>query len=158
MTKRTPEERYRHAFWCWLLEHAEQKLPLHDGRKPGYWTRQSGSLPVSGVGFDYVLGRASTGLELYLQRDAAEENLAIFALLERQKEAIEAAFGAELVWAPLLNRTGCRVRFAIEEGGWEDPGSWPVAIPATVDAMVRFSAVLTDPVLACARQVLEDGR
>jgi len=156
MKVRTPEERFRHAFWCWLLEHAAHKLPLHAGRKPGYWRHQSAGLSVSGVGFDYVLGRTHTGLELYLQRKDAAENAAIFDGLLGQRSAIEAAFDAELEWAALPNRTGCRIRYRIEQGGWEDPGGWPVAIPATVDAMVRFSGVLTEPALACARLVLED--
>jgi hypothetical protein len=151
---RSHEERYRHAFWCWLLEHAEQKLSLHSGRKPGYWRHQSASLSVPGVGFDYVLRRRNTAVELYLQRKDPDENQALFEQLLLQKTTLEQSFGAELEWAPLPRRTGCRIRFQLNLGGWEDPGRWPVVIPVTVDTMVRFSATLTVPVLECATTTL----
>ena len=57
---RTEEERFRHSFWCWLLEHAAQKLDLHADRTPGHHRQQSAALPVPGVGFDYVLRREDT--------------------------------------------------------------------------------------------------
>ena len=155
---RTEEERFRHSFWCWLLEHAAQKLDLHADRTPGHHRQQSAALPVPGVGFDYVLRREDTAVELYLQREARAENEAIFDRLCGHQQALEAQIGHPLIWDRLPDRTGCRVRWRIHAGGWQDPGTWPAAIPATADAMVIFSGALTAPVLECARAVLSPER
>lgn len=114
------------------------------------------SLPVSGVGFDHVLGRETTAVALYIQRTAGSENDSIFDHLFMASAQIETTFRHTLVWDRLPNRTGCRVRWKRHHGGWTDPGSWREVIPATVDAMVAFSGVLTAPVLTSAESVLRE--
>jgi hypothetical protein len=47
--------------------------------------------------------------ELYLDTGNAEETTAVYDLLERQRQDVEAAFGDQLEWDPLPGKRACRI-------------------------------------------------
>jgi len=57
------------------------------------------------------------GVEIYLAGERAKER---YAILERNRAAIEQAFGGELDWQPLPDRIASRVRCVLEDADWQD--------------------------------------
>jgi hypothetical protein len=84
-------------------------------------------------------------VELYIDRgkDSDEENKQIFDQLHANREAIEQAFGATLLWERLEGRRACRISYTRQEGGYRSPEEqWPEIQDKTIQDMDRFEKAL----------------
>lgn len=117
-TKKELGERYiiRHRFWAELLERAKEKTKLHAAISPSHYGWIGTGAGKRGLGFNYVVRRHQTDVELYIARgkDAEEENKSIFDSLAASREAVEAAFGESLEWERLEGKRACRISKYIE--------------------------------------------
>ena len=89
----------------------------------------------------YVIGMHDVRVELYIDRQNAEENKSIFDRLHQHREAIDRAFGEPLDWQRLDDKQACRIKRETTVGGYRSPEEeWPRLIGWMVDAMVRLEA------------------
>ena len=83
-----------------------------------------------------------TRAELYIDAPDSRENKSVFDALYANRAAIDAEFGAPLVWQRLDDKRASRISFAVP-GGWVDVSTWPSAIDRAVGAMQRLYKTLS---------------
>lgn len=154
------ELKQRHAlrltFWEQALEaFANSGCRLYDNISPGKDHWLSAGSGISGVTFHLIFAKSEVRVELYMSRKQAEANRFVFDRLEAQKAAIEADFGAPLIWQPLPNRKACRIHYAKPVDGY-DKANWPEMIRWLVEHMTRLEKALKGP-LDEVRQALKQA-
>lgn len=137
-------------FWSLFIERSRAKTDK--------WARRSNTdrnalagcrLARTGFELNAVAKGDEVRAECYIQiPEGGEVTNKAYHLLERNKEAIERAFGGPLDWQELPdNDNSCRIckTFA---GGWKSPESeWPEILDATIDALLRLETALKDPIM-----------
>ncbi len=138
----------RTTWWKTLLTNPMAKRHAHLTPKPTLYFEARWGAP--GLRLTYVISQTENGVELFIGRGNAEENLSVFDVLLAQRGAIEAAFGGALIWDRMEGKNGCRVR-AWFQGGYRAPESqWAAIQDRQVDAMRRLELAFT-PLMASVR-------
>lgn len=149
--RHSEEQRARdnHKFWGEFLPKANAVSALHQNVSPSkvHWI----STTSHGLGFNYVLARGRARIEFYIGRPDRDENKAIFDELETHRAAIEEAFGGELSWQRLGNKSACRIAAFANDGSPKDESTWGKLHADMIDQMVRLEAALA-PYIARYRQ------
>ncbi len=139
----------RFKFWQGLIAIARSRGTRHAKIKPGIYHWLGAASGVSGLGFNYVCVQKHGTAELYIDRGEEAENKRIFDQLHAQKDTIEKNFGAPLSWERLEGKRACRIKHAIERGGYRSPEhEWPEIQAEMVDAMTRLENALQRPIEA----------
>ncbi len=142
----------RMQFWQELLARAKVRTQLHGNISPGKENWVSAGIGVGGLVFSYVILMSDARVELYIDRGAGldAQNKVIFDHLVAQRDELDRAFGAPLVWERLDERRACRISYLLGIGGLRDRSQWPAIQDAMVDAMIRFHAALAAAAMAAA--------
>lgn len=142
-TGRAHREILRYQFWKGLLEKAKERTPLHSRISPSHDNWIAAGSGLGGVSYNYVILMGGARIELYIDRQDADENRRIFDMLLRHREQVEDTFGRPLEWLPLEDKQACRVQYRITDaGGLRDQNNWPILQDKLIDAMIQFSAAL----------------
>lgn len=112
------EERYK--FWEGLLARAKDRNPVHANRSPSKDTWVAGSIGRAGFSISYGLRQRDNSVYLWI-----DKNKAAYDALMAQREAIEAEFGAPLVWKEEEGQLGRAISFTQDGGYRSDPDEWP---------------------------------
>ncbi|MGV3607800.1 MAG: DUF4268 domain-containing protein [Planctomycetaceae bacterium] len=130
-------------FWEGLVALAYERKTRHANLKPGANHYLGASSGIRGLQLNYVVTQEISFVELYIDRGEAEENKLIFDRLYAMKEQIEKSFGSPLVWERLDSKRACRIKHAIEIGGYNSPETQlPEIRRQMVDDMTRLEAAL----------------
>jgi hypothetical protein len=143
--KKKRAERYdeRLRFWQGLVVVARSQKTRHANIKPGSYSWLGASSGIRGLGFNYVTVQENGVVELYIDRGDEAENKRIFDLIFSQRESVEKVFGDKLSWERLDERRACRIKYAIENGGYRTPDSqWPAVHATMVSAMTKLETAL----------------
>ena len=132
----------RRAFWTELLAHAAPRTSFHSNCNPSGEQALVGGSGRNSLTFNYVVLQDSTRAELYICTSSKDQNKAYFDQLAAQRADVEAEVAQPMDWRRLDDNKTCRICVHIDKGGWGDPSSWEVAIPATVDAMIALRTAL----------------
>jgi hypothetical protein len=147
---RSERHELRYRFWEGLIERSKARSSVHANRSPTKDNWLSGGIGRAGFSLTYVVRESEAQVELFIGLGAGQKdrNKRAFAALHEQKDAIEQAFGSELVWEPLPDRDGARISYRLAGGYRSDPEEWPAIQVAMIDAMVRLDKATRGPVLA----------
>ncbi len=143
--RKTRAERYdvRLRFWEGLVAIARSHNTRHANLKPGSYHWLGASSGIRGLNLNYVISQTHGVVELYIDRGEASENKRIFDQLYANKDAIESAFGAPLVWERLDTKRACRTKHIVERGGYRSPeAQWPAIQEEMVSVMSRLEVAL----------------
>lgn len=133
----------RRRFWEQLLELSSKRTELFSRVRPSTRAWVETGAGVSGVTFAYVAYRnQGARVEMCLDRERSDENIAIFRKLQQNRARIEEEFGNPIEWQELPGERACRIRYRFGKGGWADRNSWPALQTEMVDTMMRFERVL----------------
>jgi hypothetical protein len=150
------EEKNRHRvrceFWIEIIRAISAKTSLYQNISPGSQAWISAGSGVRGVGFNFVASRTYGRAEVYIDRGDGEENTFIYNQLHAQKDAIQAAFGSDLIWEPLEGKRACRIKSEMA-GNILDRDQWPAMIEFMTDAMVRMENAFREPLAAINRKL-----
>jgi Domain of unknown function (DUF4268) len=142
------EEKNRHRvwreFWTEIIRAMSGKTSLYQNISPSSQGWISPGSGVRGVGFNLVASRTYGRAQVYIDRGDGEENTFIYNQLHAQKEAIQAAFGGDLIWEPLEGKRACRIKSEVA-GNIFDRDQWPAMIDFMTDAMVRMENAFREP-------------
>jgi len=135
----------RRKFWTTLLERAKTKTQLHAGISPSHLGWIGTGAGTSGLGYDYVVTKHESNVQLYIDRgkDSEDETKAVFDNLKANQREIERLFGEPLSWEPLEGKRAKRIakRFAL--GGYrDDQEKWPEIQDAMINAMICLEKAL----------------
>lgn len=147
VTKKEIAERYniRKRWWSQLVERSAKVSKLHAHITPGEYSWLGTSSGIRGLNLNYTVTQDWRGAELYIDRgkDSEAENKAIFDQLAAKKSEIETSFGGPLSWEGLDGKRACRIRVALEDGGYRSPESdWPALQDTIIHAMDRLEKSL----------------
>jgi hypothetical protein len=127
----------RYRFWEGLLARAKERNPVHANRAPSESTWTGGSIGRAGFSIVYGLRQRDNSVYLWINN-----NRAAYEALMDQKEAIEAEFGAPLVWHEQEGQQGRYISF-IQDGGYRsDPEAWDAIQEQMIDAMLRLDKAM----------------
>jgi hypothetical protein len=146
-TRKDVAERYaiRNRWWTQLIERSAQRTRLHAHITPGDYSWIGVSAGYPGLNYNYNVTQNGRTAELYIDRGrgADEDNRALFEQLSLHREAIEAAFEGPLAWEALEGKRACRIRAALDDGGYRSPEElWPMLHDSQIDAMIRLERAL----------------
>jgi len=135
----------RHRFWTQLLGYAKTKTDLHTKISPtqGGWVGVNAG--ARGLTYCYSITKHQAAVELYIDRgkDSEEENKNIFDRLASIKGDIEGIFGDSLEWERLEGKRACRIKKAINVGGYLDEQNWPKVHEVMVSTMIQLEKALS---------------
>jgi hypothetical protein len=132
----------RLEFWQQLLEQAKRKTRLHAKISPQTNNWISAGAGKSGVSYYYVIRMTDADVELYIDRENAEENKHIWDSLFAAKADIERVFGGPLEWLRQDDLRASRIVYKVSAGGLRDREHWATIQERMVDAMVRLERAL----------------
>jgi hypothetical protein len=130
-------------FWTGLLQHARTRTDLHAGVSPadGSWVGTSAGR--GGINLNYVAGRKSPRVEIYIYASDQATSKKGFDQLFAAKAGIEKAFGGPLGWERLDAKRGCRVKAELSEMSIRNnEAEWPSVYRDMVETMIRFERAL----------------
>ena len=99
---------------------------------------------MSGCGYNLIFGKNLARVELYLSRTRADENKCIFDELERERQAIEGRFGAELDWQRLDDKKACRICYSHPFDGF-DEDNWQEIIEWLCTHIIKLEKAFSEP-------------
>jgi hypothetical protein len=129
---------YRQAFWTALLDRARGQRHPHATISPGTDSWLGAGSGMSGVHFTYTVRQHDAGVHVLIEGPGADANLRIFDELAAQRAAVEADFGAPLVWERMEGRKKCAVGVTLAGGGYRDEDRWAEVQDAMIGAMIRI--------------------
>ncbi|MBJ3775299.1 DUF4268 domain-containing protein [Acuticoccus mangrovi] len=133
----------RREFWeKTLTAMREAGVTIYQNVNPGRDQWLTGSTGISNCTFNLIFGKAEARVEVYMSRPNGSENKAIFDALMAQREAIEADFGAPLVWQRLDDAKSCRIKYAkpfdgYNRANWDEITAWLVTNIQKLDHAFR---------------------
>jgi Domain of unknown function (DUF4268) len=125
-----------------LLIRAAGETSLHANKYP-IVSGGLGKMVLRGVRLGYELLQNESGVGLYIDTGAHEENKRIYDSLQSHQAEIDAAFGGELSWRRLNDRKASRVVHMAPGGLRSDGSQWPSIQDAMIDAMVRLEKAIS---------------
>lgn len=133
----------RYRFWEGLLARAKDRNPVHANRSPSKDTWTAGSIGRAGFTINYGLRQRDNSVYLWI-----DNNKQTYDALMGQKEAIEAEFGAPLLWREEEGQLGRSIIFRQQGGYRSDPDEWPAIHEQMIEAMLRLDKVMRPRVQA----------
>lgn len=121
------ENRYgvRLEFWSQFLKEINKRNNLCTNLSPSKDAWIGIGIGMSGVGMNLVVTRSYARVEIYINRGSQAENKKIFDALEKNKEAIEKDFGAQLIWARMDDKVTCRIKWQLDDVSVFNPQDYP---------------------------------
>jgi len=134
----------RIRFWEGLLAKAKEKTSLHANVSAGKDTWISAGAGKSGLAFTYGIRQHDAHVEFFIDRgkEKVDENELIFDALYNKRDEIDGAFGEPLDWQRLEGRQSCRIRMAMDIGGYRDEERFEEVWEWLADAMARLEQAL----------------
>ncbi|UWR67322.1 DUF4268 domain-containing protein [Phaeobacter inhibens] len=102
--------------------------------------------------YQMIFSRDEARVEISLQRSETAENKWLFDQLYSQKDAIEAAFGAELDWRRMDDKKASRIVYAQPFEGFNRE-AWPEMIGWLAAHIQKLEAAFSEPLARLNRQV-----
>src|ERR1700690_313961 len=134
-------------FWRELIERSRGKTQLLTTRT-GSKDQWIGVSVRGGFNLNFVVRRDDSGGECWINRgkNADDRNLIVFRALERQRDAIESAFGEKLEWQELPDSSSCRICKTLDGGGNTPEAEWPPLQDRLIEAMIRLEKAIKPPI------------
>ncbi|MBI5675213.1 MAG: DUF4268 domain-containing protein [Nitrospirae bacterium] len=135
----------RREFWTQLLKEMNKSTHLYQNISPAkeHWIGAGSG--VRGVGFVFVISKSYGRCELYIDRGEFKENKFVFDTLLQQKDSIEKAFGAELIWERLDKKRASRIKYELEGVNVFEKEDWAKMTEFMKDGMLRMEKALKEP-------------
>ncbi|MEF1290086.1 DUF4268 domain-containing protein [Vibrio sp. M260118] len=143
----------RHEFWERLLESmTDSSCRMFDNISPSKDQWLGAGSGVRNCRFNLIFGTKEARVELYLSRQAPEENNFVFDALFKQRSDIEAKFGSPIDWQRLDGKKACRIKVSKAFDGYNRE-YWPEIIEWLIQNMTEFELAFKSALLEVNRQL-----
>ena len=133
---------YRNRWFNKLLEVSRKKTSLHANITPGVHAVISTGAGISGLTYQYYVGKHESRVALYIGIGDCDENGRIFDLLRKKQTLIESAFGMGLSWDRNDDGVASWIGLRFNKCGYMNPEKdWPKLHEKLVDTMIRLEKV-----------------
>lgn len=134
----------RREFWGEVLKAMQGRSSLYSNISPSQANWISTGTGVRGIGYHLAATGRYGRAEIYIDRGEQGESKFVFDRLYEDREAIETAFGGQLVWERLDHRRASRIKAEIAADIFEK-AEWESMIAFMVDAMCRLESAFREP-------------
>ena len=143
----------RHEFWERLLESvADSSCRMFDNISPSKDQWLGAGSGVRNCRFNLIFGTKEARVELYLSRQAPEENNFVFDALFKQRSDIEEKFGSSIDWQRLDGKKACRIKVSKEFDGYNRE-YWSEIVEWLIQNMTKFELAFKSALLEVNRQL-----
>lgn len=143
----------RNEFWERLLESmTDSSCRMFDNISPSKDQWLGAGSGVRNCRFNLIFGTKEARVELYLSRQAPEENNFVFDALFKQRSDIEAKFGSPIDWQRLDGKKACRIKVSKEFDGYNRE-CWHEIIEWLIQNMTKFELAFKSALLEVNRQL-----
>ncbi|MEZ8013713.1 DUF4268 domain-containing protein [Vibrio sp. FF112] len=143
----------RHEFWERLLERmTDSSCRMFDNISPSKDQWLGAGSGVRNCRFNLIFGTKEARVELYLSRQAPEENNFVFDALFNQRVDIEEKFGSPIDWQRLDSKKACRIKVSKEFDGYNRE-HWPEIVEWLIHNMTKFELAFKSALLEVNRQL-----
>lgn len=119
----------------------------------GYDHWLSSGSGLSGVPFSFVVTKSYAGVEILINKGTQIENKKTFDYLFSKKEAIENAYGSELIWERLDEKKSSRITDRIFDVDITNRDDWDKIKDFLCEAMVKFEKAIKEPLKKAANSI-----
>lgn len=144
--------KFRTEFWRELLNKFNIKSQLFSNISPSKDNWISAGSGLSGVGFNFVIGKSYARTEVYMSRSSAEENKFIFDKLYQQKENIEQQTGA-LIWERLDTKKASRIKQELNNVSLYEKEDWNKMMNFMMASMLKIEPAFKEPLHKINREL-----
>ena len=138
-------EEVRQSFWSKTLKELRARgISRYESISPSRKPWLASPTGVSGCGYNMVISKNLSRVELYLSRTRTAENKWFFDQLEGEKIEIEGRFGAELEWQRLDDKKASRICCQHPFNGFND-NNWPEMTEWLCEHIVKLEGALSEP-------------
>lgn len=144
--------KFRMEFWRELLNKFNSRSPLFSNISPSKDNWITAGSGISGVGFNFVVGKSYARTEVYMSRSNADENKFIFDKLYQQKEKIEEITGP-LIWERLDTKKACRIKQEINNVSLYEKEDWEKMMNFIMHSMQKIEPAFKEPLQKINREL-----
>lgn len=148
---RTKRQEIFKRFWAQFIERSSHRAELFRNRSSSTDHWLTAGMGRAGFALTAALTEDRARIECFISigKNNAPANKAAFKALLAQRASIEAAFGAELDWQELPTKSGCRICFDFNGGGWKTPeADWPAIQDWLTEHALKMERALKGPIQA----------
>lgn len=142
----------RSEFWKELLNKFKNRSQLFSNISPSKDNWITAGSGLSGVGFNFVIGKSYARTEVYMSRSGAEENKYIFDKLYQQREAIEEKTGS-LTWERLDTKKACRIKQELNNVSLYEKDDWEEMMNFIMSSMQKIEPAFRGPLQTINREL-----
>ncbi len=145
LRKQKGRQELRQSFWTKTLKELRTRgISRYESISPSRKSWLASPTGLSGCGYNMVISKNLSRVELYLDRTRATENKWIYDKLEQEKKEIENRFGAELQWQRLDDKKACRICYRRPFNGFDDD-NWPEMTDWLCEHIVKLEEAFSEP-------------
>jgi len=141
----------RLAFWEYLLPPLARKTALFAHTSPSTDNWVNSRSGHSGIYYTFIITDAYVKVQLWIGKYKQAQNKQIFDHLHASKVAIEAAFGAPLVWERLDAKKSSRIDWVLSDVSVSNENDWDKIARFLTDGIVRMENAFTRPLKAATQ-------
>ncbi|QZY56126.1 DUF4268 domain-containing protein [Crassaminicella profunda] len=145
----------RIEFWTKLLNEVNQheNFTLFSNISPSKDNWIGAGAGFGSIAYNFVIGRNSARVELYMSNSKAEFNKFVFDNLMQQKNHIEKSFEKALIWKRLNNKKACRIKSELTGVNVYNQDDWDTMINFLLIEMITFEKVFIEPLIAIKKDL-----
>ncbi len=134
----------RFQFWAQALE-AVRKSPcrLFDNVSASDRGKAGTGSGIGAVWYEMFFGYNEVRVQLYFDRQSAQENKTMFDLMRNRQEKIERDFGAKLEWQRMDGLKAAQIRYSHDFNG-KDSSQWPTMIEWLTNHIAKLELAMKD--------------
>src|SRR4030042_1550175 len=136
----------RQKFWAQLIEAMNQKTQLFQNVSPSTDAWIGIGMGVGGMSLNLGATGDYARAEIYINRGTIERNKETFDALFKQKDELEKAFGAPLIWERMEDRITSRVKYQLDGVDIFNEEDWSKMISFLVDTTIKMHQAFKEPV------------
>jgi len=140
-----PRFKLRRCFWEKALPILQEKTGMYHVSNSLKHKHLSGASGHSGITFNPVIRMDCARAELYLDTGDRDRNKSIYHALLDKKDEIENAFGRNLDWQELPDKTACRICVHFPGYGLTDEDHWDEIIDLLADNIAKLITAFKAP-------------
>jgi hypothetical protein len=142
----------RMQFWKELLGRYTTRNQMFYNISPSKDSWISAGSGLSGVSFNFAVGRNYARTEVYMSRSSAEENKFVFDRLYCQRELFEEKIGS-LVWERLDTKKACRIKQELNDVSLYKKEDWKTMMNFIESSMQKMETAFRGPLQVISREL-----
>lgn len=142
----TEKQTVLRRFWNKFISYSKKKIdnPFYKRNlKANKDNWLSGYIGISNVHFEAKITKSEASVAFLFDSNDEKVNARRYAILEKDKDRIDAAFGKPLLWINKAEKKRCKIEYVIKDfGGYGNESQWGLLIETMISAATRLNDII----------------